>query len=103
MTIHVSDVVKNKARVAGVEQWVDGLPELIADLERAGSITVGESEPSPPVTQVAGRFFSCSPRSRRADARFPRDQRRFLEQSSFVKQPAQVVRCGASGRPTCGG
>lgn len=59
MTIHVSDVVRNNARVTGVEQWVDGLPELVADLERAWSITVGESEPSPPVTQVAGRVFSC--------------------------------------------
>jgi len=58
VTIHVSDVVRNNERVAGVEQWVDGLPELIADLERAWSITVGESEPSPPVTQVAGGFFS---------------------------------------------
>ena len=47
------------ARVAGMEQWVDGLPELIADLERARWITVGESEPSPPVTQAAGRFVSC--------------------------------------------
>jgi hypothetical protein len=41
-----------------VEQWVDGFPELIADLGRAWSITVGESEPSPPVTQVAGGFLS---------------------------------------------
>lgn len=42
-----------------MEQWVDGLPELIADPERAWSITVGESEPSPPVTQVAGGFYPC--------------------------------------------
>ena len=39
--IAVPDVVRNKARVAGVEEWVDELPRLIADLEREWSITVG--------------------------------------------------------------
>lgn len=49
MTIHVSDVVGSKARVAGVSLWGDGIPELIADLERLWSTTVSESAPSPPI------------------------------------------------------
>lgn len=53
MTIHISDVVRNKARVDGVEQWVDGDLELMADLERAWSITVGESQPNPPLVRSA--------------------------------------------------
>lgn len=54
MTIQVSNVVRNKATRRGGEQRVDGLPGLIADLELGWLITVGEPEPSPPVTQVAG-------------------------------------------------
>jgi hypothetical protein len=35
VTIHVTDVPRNEARVASMEQLVDGLPYLIADLEPA--------------------------------------------------------------------
>jgi streptomycin 6-kinase len=37
----VPAVVRNKALVAGAAQWLDDLPELIADLEREWSIAVG--------------------------------------------------------------
>ena len=37
----VSEVVRNKARVAGVAAWLDELPGLVADLEREWSMTVG--------------------------------------------------------------
>ncbi len=39
--IAVPAVVRNKALVAGAAQWLDDLPELIADLEQEWSITVG--------------------------------------------------------------
>jgi streptomycin 6-kinase len=39
--IEVPDVVRNKARTAGAEQWVDDLPALVASLERDWGITVG--------------------------------------------------------------
>jgi streptomycin 6-kinase len=40
--IEVPHVVRNKARIAGAEQWIDELPDLIASLEHEWSITVGE-------------------------------------------------------------
>ena len=35
--------VRNKALAAGARWWLDGLPDLIADLERDWSIRVGSS------------------------------------------------------------
>jgi streptomycin 6-kinase len=37
----VPTVVRNKALAAGAQWWLDGLPDLIADLERDWSISVG--------------------------------------------------------------
>ncbi|HEX3447564.1 MAG TPA: aminoglycoside phosphotransferase family protein [Isosphaeraceae bacterium] len=39
--IEVPDVVQNKARVAGAQDWLDGLPGLVSSLETEWSITVG--------------------------------------------------------------
>jgi streptomycin 6-kinase len=39
--VAVPAVVRNKALVAGAAQWLDDLPELIADLKREWSITIG--------------------------------------------------------------
>lgn len=36
----VPPVVRNKALAVGAARWIDGLPELVADLEREWSITV---------------------------------------------------------------
>jgi streptomycin 6-kinase len=37
----VPDAVRAKARVAGAESWLDGLPGLVAEFERAWGITTG--------------------------------------------------------------
>ena len=37
----VPELVRNKARFAGASAWLDGLPALVADLEREWSIAVG--------------------------------------------------------------
>lgn len=37
----VPDVVREKARAAGAAAWLDGLPALVAELERAWSLRVG--------------------------------------------------------------
>jgi len=37
----IPPVVRSKARAAGASAWVDGLPALVAALEREWSITVG--------------------------------------------------------------
>ncbi|MDH3687049.1 MAG: aminoglycoside phosphotransferase family protein [Myxococcales bacterium] len=39
----VPEVVRNKAIAAGAESWLTELPRLVADLERAWSISVGRS------------------------------------------------------------
>jgi streptomycin 6-kinase len=39
--IEVSAVVRNKARSAGAEDWLEGLPELVASLEADWSVAVG--------------------------------------------------------------
>jgi streptomycin 6-kinase len=39
----VPRVVRNKALAAGAQEWLDGLPELIGDLERAWTIRVGRA------------------------------------------------------------
>jgi streptomycin 6-kinase len=41
--IDVPPIVRAKAKAAGATQWVDDLPELIADLARDWSITVGRT------------------------------------------------------------
>ncbi len=41
--IEIDEVVANKARAHGAEDWLDGLPGLVADLERDWSISVGRS------------------------------------------------------------
>src|SRR5205085_2564030 len=37
----VPAIVRNKAVAAGVPEWIDNLPALVAELERDWSITVG--------------------------------------------------------------
>ena len=37
----VPEVVRNKARAHGADDWLDGLPALVAELERAWSLRVG--------------------------------------------------------------
>jgi streptomycin 6-kinase len=39
--VEVPEVVRNKALAAGATAWLDGLPELVAGLERDWDITVG--------------------------------------------------------------
>ena len=39
--IEVSAVVRNKARAAGAEDWLERLPELVSSLETDWSIAVG--------------------------------------------------------------
>ena len=39
--IEISDVVRNKALVAGAGAWLDALPELVVELERDWDLTVG--------------------------------------------------------------
>jgi len=39
--VDIPQVVRNKARAAGASAWVDGLPALVAEIEREWSITVG--------------------------------------------------------------
>jgi streptomycin 6-kinase len=51
--IEVPEVVGNKARAAGAEQWLTELPELVRDLESAWSITVGDPYPDPTEAYVA--------------------------------------------------
>jgi len=41
----VPDAVRKKAVAAGAEAWLTGLPRLVADLERAWSISVGRTLP----------------------------------------------------------
>jgi streptomycin 6-kinase len=43
--IEVTDVVRNKALVAGASSWVDELPALVASLEKEWSISVGRPYP----------------------------------------------------------
>jgi streptomycin 6-kinase len=38
----VPDVVREKALAAGAERWLEGLPQLLASLEREWSLTLGE-------------------------------------------------------------
>jgi hypothetical protein len=39
--ITAPDTVRAKARLAGAEQWLAGLPALVPELEREWTITVG--------------------------------------------------------------
>ena len=39
--IEVPDAVRNKARAAGAEDWLERLPTLVSSLEADWSITVG--------------------------------------------------------------
>ena len=39
--IEIPEAVRAKARVAGADNWLAGLPELVGELEREWSITVG--------------------------------------------------------------
>jgi hypothetical protein len=41
MKIIAPDTVRAKARLAGAEEWLAGLPTLVAELEREWSISVG--------------------------------------------------------------
>lgn len=41
--LEISEVVKNKATVAGASKWLNELPQLLADLEESWSITVGRA------------------------------------------------------------
>jgi streptomycin 6-kinase len=41
--VRLPDVVRNKARGVGAEWWLDELPELVRDLEREWSVTVGRT------------------------------------------------------------
>jgi streptomycin 6-kinase len=41
--LSIPDEVLNKARIHGAQAWIDGLPDLIASLERDWSIRVGRS------------------------------------------------------------
>lgn len=38
----IPEVVRTKARVAGVEDWLDGIPTLVDELAAAWSVTLGE-------------------------------------------------------------
>jgi streptomycin 6-kinase len=49
----VSPAVRNNALAAGAGQWLRDLPDLVADLERAWSITVGRSYEDPTEAFVA--------------------------------------------------
>ena len=42
--LDIDDIVRSKARAVGAAQWLDDLPELVAELERDWSITVGRSQ-----------------------------------------------------------
>jgi streptomycin 6-kinase len=50
VSVFVPEVVRNKALAAGAAVWLDGLPGLIADLERDWGITVGT--PFPDATEA---------------------------------------------------
>src|SRR6185503_9653041 len=41
--IEISDVVRNKALVAGAGAWLAALPELVVELEREWDLVVGRS------------------------------------------------------------
>lgn len=43
--IEIPDVVANKAHAAGATRWLEGLPGLVADLERQWALTVGRPYP----------------------------------------------------------
>jgi streptomycin 6-kinase len=51
--VFVPEVVRNKALAAGATAWLDGLPGLIADLERDWDITAGRSFPDATEALVA--------------------------------------------------
>jgi streptomycin 6-kinase len=51
--IRVPAVVRNKAAAVGALGWIDDLPELVADLERDWSITVGRPFDDPTEAYVA--------------------------------------------------
>ncbi|MEM9562676.1 MAG: aminoglycoside phosphotransferase family protein [Actinomycetota bacterium] len=42
-SLTIDEVVINKARSVGAESWLDGLPDLVDEIERRWSITVGPS------------------------------------------------------------
>src|SRR5256714_459312 len=50
VAVLVPEVVRNKALAAGATAWLDGLPGLIADLERDWGIAVGR--PFPDATEA---------------------------------------------------
>jgi streptomycin 6-kinase len=51
--IRVPAVVRNKAAAVGATGWIDALPELIAEIERRWSITVGRPFDDPTEAYVA--------------------------------------------------
>jgi streptomycin 6-kinase len=51
--VDVPQVVRVKAEQAGADDWLAGLPELIAGLERDWGITVGRAYPDPTEAYVA--------------------------------------------------
>jgi streptomycin 6-kinase len=50
VSVLVPEVVRNKALAAGATAWLDGLPGLIADLERDWGVTIGR--PFPDATEA---------------------------------------------------
>lgn len=52
-TVSVPAVVRNKALAVGAEKWLENLPQLVADIEREWSITVGAPYPDPTEAFVA--------------------------------------------------
>ena len=53
MQITASAAVRAKARLAGADDWLCGLPGLVAELERDWSITVGTPYPDATEAYVA--------------------------------------------------
>jgi streptomycin 6-kinase len=42
LVIEIPAVVRNKARAAGADDWIGGLPALLVDLAAAWSIKIGK-------------------------------------------------------------
>ena len=54
-------VVRNKALAAGAAQWLEDLPDLVADLEREWSITVGRPYDGATEAFVARHAWTTAP------------------------------------------